>query len=465
MSENDPNINPADDVDDAGTEFDPQAQKAADKRSRELGKRNIKAVFGAGKGRVAIITFGVVIVGILVIGIMSWNRKPPPITAQRVDATGALAPAPQGTSPTFAANPAEAQMRREAINAESEQVNRQGGVYIPQPVVTGDNANAYKLGGNAMAPASAPAAAPASAAAAASGTSGASAPAATAPQVIVMDPQARAKYVKEDIMPQVNCARGWACPSSGGGPSFSTGRYELPDRSPKMVQTSMQANQANPYGAGQANGAAATPQLSGQQMAAASGQKPLFDAGDAVYCTLKFGVSSDAARKDVVANCYDGEQTFNVLGRAEPSSQDAIDQSFSVVLDKLSRPGKGVIAITAIGIDSEGESAMADDVNKHGVRKYGSLFVAGALKGIGQAASIITGTTSATTVGNVTTTTTTTDKIDARRTAQMAAGQVGIAMGDTFAREAQAIKPTVKLYRNKDLTVVFLAPVYEEKKY
>ncbi|WP_454727983.1 MULTISPECIES: TrbI/VirB10 family protein [Cupriavidus] len=452
MSDNEQtNGTPVDDLGEIGNAFDPQQKKANDKRSRELAKRNLKATFGQGMGRFAILSFGLAIVIIFTVGVYNWNRKPANAATQRIDASAALPPTPQAGGPTFAATDSEANMRRAAINDESAQVNRNGGVYIPQPVVTSDTANAYKLGGSAMAAASGAAVAPASAAAAAP----APASAAAAPPVM-LDPQTRTKYVTNDILPQVKCAMGKPCESSANGPAFATGRYELPDRSVKAVNTSLQANAAMTPGNG-----AATP----QQQAAASGQRPLFDAGDAVYCSLKYGVNSDAARRDVVATCYNGNDTFAVLGRAEQSSQDAIDQSFTVVLDKLSRPGKGVIAITAVGVDSEGESAMADDVNKHGVRKYGNLFVAGALKGIGQAASIITGTTSATTVGNVTTTTTTTDKIDARRTAQMAAGQVGIAMGDTFAREAQSIKPTVRLYRSKDLTVVFLAPVYEEKKY
>lgn len=462
MSDNvqDHNSDVPDDLAGLGNEISPEQEKARKRQKRQIQKHNLKATFGAGPGRVAIIVFFAAI--LVLFSVAAYNfftRKPPIGIVPTANAAGSVSPAPVGYGDTAAASEEEARMRREANNDRGAQVNKEGGVYIPGPVVTGDGRNEYKTGGSALAPASAAAAsAPAAAPAAAAAAAAASAPAVQP----ALDPQYRDRLSKDNIMPQVLHAMG----NTGTGATFVTGAYALPDRAPKAMPVSMQASLGQGSAAPVQQNGQPAPQPTAQQLAAAAGQKPLFDAGDARYCTLKYGVNSDAARRDVIGTCFNGPtETFWVIGRAEPSPDAAVDANFTVIFDKLSRPGKGVIPITAIAVDSDGESAMADDVNKHSFRKYGNLWVAGALKGIGQAASIITGTTSATTVGNVTTTTTTTDRIDARRTAEMAAGQVGIAMGDVFAREAQAIKPTVKLFRNKDLTVVFLAPVYDEKKF
>lgn len=455
MSENG-HENPPDDLQELGTEFDAKLQQKTRQQTNELKKRNIKNTFGSGKGRVAIFVFAAVVLVLAGVGLYNFNRKPPMNLQHRPDASGAMAPSPNGYGSTIAANDQEANMRREADNAQSARVNQQGGVYIPGPVITSSTGNDFRTGGNAMAPASAAAAAPASAPVASAAA--ASAPAAA--PVVVISQDAMNKIATE-VTSQITCAMGKPCPLGSGG-GFTTGQYHVPDRAVAAMPVSAMAS----TNGAAAQTAAASNQLTPQQLAASSGQKPLIDAGDAYYCKLKNGVNSDAARRDVVVNCFaSANEMFTLIGKAEPSSADAMDPSFSLTLDKFSRPGKGVIAVTAMGIDEGGDSAMVDDVNKHSVRKYGSVFVAGLLKGLGQAASIITGTTSATTVGNVTTTTTTTDHIDARRTAQMAAGQAGMAWGDTFAREAQAIKTTMKLYRDKDVTVIFLAPVFEEKKY
>ncbi|WP_432262872.1 TrbI/VirB10 family protein [Cupriavidus sp. TMH.W2] len=450
-----------DDLQEIGTDFDAEKQKKTRQQTNELKKRNIKNTFGSGAGRVAIFMFAGVVLVLAGVGFYNFNRKPP-MNQQRPDASGAMAPSPNGYGSTIAATEQEANMRREADNMQSSNVSKQGGVYIPGPVITSSTGNDFRTGGNAMAPASAAAAGPASVP---GGAAPASAPAAaaTAPAAapaMVVDQQTMQKITTE-VTAQMVCAMGKPCPTASVS-TFTTGQYHLPERTVAAMPVSAQAT------AGSTNGQAGVTnaQLSSQQLAAASGQKPLIDAGDAYYCRLKNGVNSDATRRDVVLNCFaTANETFTMIGRAEASNADAMDPSFSVTLDKFSRAGKGMIAVNAIGVDEGGESAMVDDVDKHSVRKYGSVFVAGLLKGLGQAASIITGTTSATTVGNVTTTTTTTDRIDARRTAQMAAGQAGMAWGDTFSREAQAIKTTMKLYPGKDVTVIFLAPVYEEKKY
>jgi len=431
---------------DLGNEFKPEDAKARAEAQKRISKNNIRNVFGSGKGRFAIIVVGLVAVSIFGLGMLNlFNRKAP--RAQNQSADAALAPTPQGTQDSSAADAAEAQMRREANNEHGAQVTQQGGVYIPTPVTSNDGRDGYRTGGNSMAPASTPAAsAPANPASAPAAS--ASAPAAQT----YVDPQWQNQMKKDEIVPQIIKAMG------GSTTVFSTGQYSLPDRTPKAVTVATGAAAGTGIAQVSAqNGATAS-------TAAAPVGPPLIDAGNAYYCSLRFGVNSDAARRDALANCYDGQKVFTVIGKAEPSGDNAVDPVFTVTFDKLSRPGKGILNITAIGFDDEGNQGMVDDVQSHAVRKYGGMWVGAALKGLGQAASIITGTTSATTVGNVTTTTTTTDRIDGKRTAEMAAGQVGVSMGDTWARDAASIKPTARLFRKKDLTVVFLAPVYEENK-
>lgn len=155
-----------------------------------------------------------------------------------------------------------------------------------------------------MAPASTPTA---SAPAASTPQASASAASASAPAAqTYVDPQWQNKMKTDEIVPQIIKAVG------GSTTVFSTGQYSLPDRTPKAVTVATSAAAGAGFAQVNAqNGATAS-------TAAAPVGPPLIDAGNAYYCNLRFGVNSDAARRDALANCYDGQRCSPSSARPNP---------------------------------------------------------------------------------------------------------------------------------------------------
>lgn len=426
------------DGDDINNAFDPEREERERKAVNELKKHNIKSVFGSGAGRIAGIVVGLAFLLLIIVG--AWNmfgkRKPPPTDNA---ANGAVLSAPLPGDPTVMTDQ-EAELRRRAIGERAKEAQEKGGGYIAPPVLRSEN---QQDPGPPKAPAQ---------------------PASAAPPVLT-DPNAdadrarriaemqkmREQIKKDEVMPQMLVAMG-RDPKGASQPTFTTGMYNIPDRTPKQA-----AMQSSTGAAGTTNTAV---------MASAAAKELIIQAGDGYYCDLQFGINTDAPRNEVFASCHQGKlKNAKLTGKYDPPKEGSSDPSVTVTFSQLSLPNRPAIAVQAVAIDDISEStALADDVNNHTVRKYGGLFLASLARGFGQAASIVTGSTISSTNGATSTTTTTVDPISGAQQTKIAVGAVGTTLGESLQKSSDAIKPTVKTNRNKGIRVVFLSDVFDEKK-
>ena len=266
-----------------------------------------------------------------------------------------------------------------------------------------------------------------------------------------------------DISSQINVVLGVAnTDGTERRRQLVTGYYPLP--STKQEVTPGPA--ANGPGGAASNMAAAT--TNGAASGATSSARsvlPGWTAGTGFYCRVPYGLNSDLARRDVLGKCIGGPAdgaTF--IGTAEPSPEGVANPAFTLLFKKVQIPGKGTFSVNAVGIDNETmELAAQDDVNDHAVAKFSLLGVAGLLKGLGQAASIVTGYSNTQTVGNVSNTTVSVQRPDIRQQIGMAAGGVGTSIGEYTQKKAEALKTTIKIYPGKDLGIVLLDDVIDQK--
>jgi intracellular multiplication protein IcmE len=422
--------------------FDPHLDNQMKELERQQRSSNIQKVFGSGTGRVAAIVVALAFVAMAAVGaynLFSKSNTPPPAPP---NARGAVLNQPsQGGDPTVQTEE-EAQLRRKATAQQAEAAAAAGKPYLAPAVLKDESKPEAETISQAERERRAqaerdkqqkpPTQTPEE--------RSASAPPPVTPQ----------RTLPQDFEKQINAQIAAALGRKDDGQrmsAFTSVSYALPDRTAGSTNSTAASN----------TGAAASATTINQQ------GPLLVNAGYGYYCELRYGANSDNARKEVFADCYQGPvKGATVVGKYELSPDNGGDPSMGITFDKLSRPGKPTLAITAIGIDDETEEAgMADDVNSHSVVKYGGLAVASMLKGIGKAAQMVTGTQSTQTIGNVSTTTTTTDPIDAARQVKITAGEVGTTFSDVLQKRAESIKDTVKLRKKKGIRVVFLADVFE----
>lgn len=444
-----------------GEAFNPDSKKEEDKRLRELKAANLRAVFGSGAGRLAAFAVGGVLVTMIVIGgfkLFGKKSEAPQIQQAGPDAV-LQSPGAQGGD-QVAASEREAQMRREFNQQQAASASQSGSVFIAPPVLKAD-ANAPKLGGNDLAKSDSKA--PASpeeqhqklvaqqqaATSAADAAGQAQAQQQRREQEYAEMKQLRDTIKKDDVMPQVQVAlgMGWK-----GEPvkTFATSYYTLPDRT-KAAQAS-----TAPAAGG---GATATAQE--------TQSPPMFQAGDACYGAVDYNINTDSPGNQVVATmypCRGVKVSSKVIGKYEVK-----DQVVSFSFDKLAIPGKPQIAIQAMAINEQTwETGLADDVDNHYLRRFVGPALASILVGLGQAAQLPVGTTTSTGFGTTSQTIQTQTDMTPGRQAKIALGVMGQQVGAELSKDAQSIKPTIKVYGSKDgkkgIGIVFLADVYEAKK-
>lgn len=438
--------------DDVGTQFDPDQVKEKQKRVNDLKKNNIKAVFSTGPGRLALVFVVIAMVTLVIIGAVNiFKKRPPPQTTEPGVGANAVLSVPHAGDPV-ATSDYEARMRQQNITAQAEAAKEEGRSYIPPPILREEQETALPK------PSQTP---PAEQSPIVDTKQSAAGP---DPNQLAALKEERNRIKSEQVMPQVMTVLG---KSDNGQPRspFGTSYYDLPNRNTPQQQLQTASLGTNTNSRLQ-QGAVAF------QGGDVKRGKPLIQAGDGYYCELDNPINTNSARTDVFATCYQGVvDKAKAVCKWERSPESSLEATVTVFCNTLAIPGKPSLPIQAVAFDeSTNLSGMADDVNYHSFQRYGGLFVASLLRGLGNAASMVTGSTTTVSNGGVAITQTQTDPIDTNREVKIALGEVGKTFADSLQRRSDMIKPTVKVgsvydkNEKKGVRLVFLADVYEEKK-
>lgn len=455
-----------------GNQFDPEQVKQDQETQKQLKKENLSAVFSQGKGRLSIIAVVVTFFAVFVYGLTQLMGGGGTVQSE-AKGNDAMLGTPSNGDPRVASQE-EANMRAAQNANQAGQAQQQGSPYLAPPILHSDASGVGGVVGtkNDLAPAVPTQSIPV--VTTPTGTLPQSQPVAVAgqpqpqsqtptqngsgtssvPDAAQLSRQQQLQLARDRVAPEVKPQILFAMgrdkdgqPRTGG---YVSVQYGLPDRT-KTESAAAAANSASSNGAGAS-------QANSQSVA---NKKPLVDAGEMFYATLRFGANSDDGTRVAFATIHQGKlKGTTVIGKAENRGE-----SYEFTFDKLSIPGYGVLAANAIAIDeSTYRTALADDVDHHTLQRYGSVFLASALTGLGRAAQIVTGTTTVTGVGNTSVASTTVDPVSARQQTKIALGEVGTTIGEELKRQNSALKPTVVVNTNKGIGVVFISPVYEEKK-
>ena len=456
-------------------EYDPDKHKREARDLANLKKSNMAAVFGSGRGRIAIIGVVVIFGFMLAYGFYNLLFGAPKRAPQSAMPNDAMLSATGARGDGMAATPAEADQRRAQNAAEAAAAQASGQPYMAPPVLVA-SAPSAAYGGNDLAPASQPAQAQASGAAPASAAQPQAAQGTQNQQVQQTDNSPLRVPVSyrsvamaigaSDVDPQI---LGVTNPNASAAQqrrtsAYQTGYYPVQAlNGTDSERGGIQSAALNAGMPGQSAGAAAQASASPAGTTVQKRPVPGFTGGTGFYCKITFGINSDLARKDAFGRCYGGAANGAVfIGKAEPSPEGVSDPGFVVTFDKLNLPGHAQLDVNAVAIDNGTmEEAVADSVNDHSVVKFSELAFAGLLKGIGQAAAMMQGSATTQTIGNVSTTTIGTQRPDATQIIGQALGGVGNGIGDYFQRKSDALKTTIKVYPNKDVGIVLLRDVYE----
>jgi intracellular multiplication protein IcmE len=463
-------------ADENANKFDPEAQKKAAEKLKEIRSHNMRTVFGTGAGRIAVGCVSAGFIVMLFYGVYTMMSGPK--TAQRASPGDAMLGVTGRNGDPVAANQAEANARAQQDNTEAARAAAAGKPYMAPPVLVASNAQGDpQMGGaDAMAPASPPA--PTSA----SGQQGygqyaqQQQPAQNGVTQIAQHVAQQltwpggyrgvaAAIGASEVTPQVLAiARGADPTQANHAAAYQVAYYPVAQAEDARQRTSTQ--QMGQMGVPGLNLGGNPESAAAASSVAPTAQKhaiPGLTAGVASYCKFFFGINSDLPRKDAVAKCYGGVADGGVfVGKAEPSAEGVGDPGFNVTFDHLTLPGHDTLQVLAVGVDvATMEENVADSVNSHGVVKFSELALAGLLKGIGSVAGQVQSNTSTQTVGNVSTTTFATLKPDVWQIAGGAAGGVGNGIGQYIQQKSDALKTTIKVFPGKDIGVILLQDVTE----
>lgn len=188
--------------------------------------------------------------------------------------------------------------------------------------------------------------------------------------------------------------------------------------------------------------------------------KPIIVAGTSMYGTFDLGVDTDTGALDVAVTIrggpYSGAKAFGRINRG--------NDNISAKLTRMQYKGE-IYSIDALVLSaSDLSTALADDIDRHYFRRYGSLFAASLLTGIGKAATINaqSGDIIYNDIGGQEQVITRRDPLKAKEVAGIAIGEVGVAVGGEIARRNVNVPDTFKAYRNKDVGIYFLNNVYRK---
>lgn len=227
-------------------------------------------------------------------------------------------------------------------------------------------------------------------------------------------------------------------------PSYKTVAFKIPDR---FTVPSKEAAKQGGINAGDEKGNSKKGPI-------------LVRGGEAFYATLKLGVNTDDGSNEVLAEIKNGRlKGATILGAVTRGPQN-----ISFKFNQMFHPEMGKFTINAIAVTAEKmERAMADDIDRHWFQRYGSIAIASAMEGISQAAIINAQTGKVTQSGNGVwgTTVIERDPIDSTTEAKIAAGKVGAALGAEIRARNANVPDTFHSFPNKPLGIYFLDSVYE----
>lgn len=430
------------------------APARAPRRRSEEWRRNLKAVFGHGLGKMAMIATVSAIVLMLVFGVRALMAPPagPSAAPGKVDVPEAPA---VGVS-VEPVSPKEAERRAQVAAEEAGEAAAKGMTYQPAftPVVEGGPAGRPPTPGQAPAGTAALPAQPPGVAS----TEVSAPPVLPAPaqndgalaaqqaeerrqQQAVLDAQiaARDKFVESVRNATLANIEKMLEPKDAGarpGAGFSSVAY-LPKA-------------AAPAPAGAAPAAPAS--VTGP--APARGRAVLFKAGSIIFATLDAEVNTDdggAVFATVRGGAFNGAK---LLGKIEQAPEN-IRLKFEVLAPQDQRP---TIAINAVAIrESDAKQGVANIVDRHILERYTTLFAGSMLAGLGKAAMQPQGTSVVQPNGQLVVTNPT---LTPERIAMFALGEVGTNAGAAV-KKGFSRPPTYITPANTGIGVVFLADVGE----
>lgn len=163
--------------------------------------------------------------------------------------------------------------------------------------------------------------------------------------------------------------------------------------------------------------------------------KPVIYAGESVRAILKNEVNTDNGT-EVIATLLQGPMKGATLMGNVNITQGNIQFNFN----RLLRKGKGEINISGIARQiGNNSSGMADDINKHYLKRYSALALSTALGGVGAAYEQTAGTTS-----NITNTAVVTESTDP--TKDRIVGNIVGELGDEMSDEIKKVERTPTTY-------------------
>lgn len=433
--------------------YDPEVAKDQKLRSAALRRANLNAVFGRGMGRVALFTFGGCLSLLFIFGIykLAGGKVAAPVRPA-VNANDAVVNGSPVTADTTVGSVAEANLRKDLYHQQARDAAQTGQPYMAPSIVKEDK----------PAPETAPVAKPATDITPKTGTVDLTAAQGRQNPGVnnqVLDKDMKdlrdlvTKMKENEVMPQVLVALG---KDSGQGVQGGSGRRQAFSTGVYSVQQQTVAAAAP---AGQ--GASAMPQT----VAATSTTKctvPLIQAGDSCYGQIKFGINTDFPGKNAFVTVFQckGIEKATAIGKYEETDQDV-----GVTLDKLAIPGRTALAIQAEARpDGDAATPLADDVDNHYVQRFVTTGIAALASGIGKAAAMPQGTIQTTGYPGTTSTVSTQEAISGARQVKIAVGEMGTAAGSELKKQNDKLKPTKKVFPQKDVKVVFLNDVCDEKK-
>ncbi|MBE0599922.1 MAG: DotG/IcmE/VirB10 family protein [Burkholderiaceae bacterium] len=127
-------------------------------------------------------------------------------------------------------------------------------------------------------------------------------------------------------------------------------------------------------------------------LAAQSGAVVLARNGDLLFAQLVYGFNSDDVRGlPIYATITDylPNGTIGPLNGARVHGQVAYSShNAAIIFDTLVLQNGREFPISAIAVSNDGGTGIADRVNRHTLARYGSLFLAGIIQGVGEVAQI-----------------------------------------------------------------------------
>jgi hypothetical protein len=127
-------------------------------------------------------------------------------------------------------------------------------------------------------------------------------------------------------------------------------------------------------------------------LAAQGGALVLARNGDLLFAQLTYGFNSDDVRGlPIYATITDylPNGTIGPLNGARVHGQIAYSsKNAAIIFDTLVLQNGREFPISAIAVSNDGGTGVADRVNRHTLARYGSLFLAGIIQGIGEVAQI-----------------------------------------------------------------------------